>query len=524
MSAKADDEFSEIRGALGSIGLSSLVVFAGSILSQGLGFGTRIVMTRFLPVDGYGDVVLGITVLNVLGIVSIVGLGQAQVRYLPRAENQEERTRIAASIYQIGIGLSLVWAAVGFFGAEFIAGTIFDSPGMANVVRVFALTLPFYVFYKLSLKGIQGHKETTPNILTKNVLHPITRLGAVAALALAGVGTVGIAIGYNLAFVFGGLAAFFFSIKGGSYRIRSLLTPSRKSRYRELLVFSVPLAVSASFGLVTKNSDRFLLGVFETNSAVGVYDVTFLLSQFILFFGPVLNYLFQPIMSEYDAENDYQRMDQLYKVITRWLVILTFPIFTLIVLFPEMLLGIFFGRGYRAGGFALMLLAIGFYASRFIGLSGSFLTTTGDTKVLMYVSGATAALNLGLNILLIPAFGIVGAAVATVLSGILNNGLQAGYIYKSTGIHPFTKKLLIPTTLAFIFLAGTGTVLSGRQIGFIQAFLVTAAVSVLLLICILLTRSVYMIELKLIDSLLGKAGIRLDLQNRFQILTTNLSN
>lgn len=516
-----EDEFSQIRGALGSIGVSALIVLGGSVLSQAMGFGTRIVMTRFLPVDGYGDIVLGITVLNLLGVVSIIGLGQAQTRYLPQAESKQERNRIAATIYQIGIGLSLVWALMGFFGAEFIAGTIFDSPSMMNVVRIFALSLPFYVLYKLSLNGIQGYKKTTPNILTRNLVFPLARFATVAALALAGFGTLGLAIGYNLAFVIGGLAAFLLFIRIGGHRIRSLLTPSSGTRYRELLGFSIPLAVSASFGLVTKNSDRFLLGVFDTSSAVGVYDVALLVSQFILFFGPVLNYLFQPIMAEYDAEDDYQRMDQLYTIITRWLVILTFPIFALFVLFPETILGTFFGSEYQAGGTVLTFLVIGFYAARFVGLSGSFLTATGDTKVLMYVSAVTATLNLGLNVALIPIFGIVGAAIATASSILLKNLLQTVYIYSSTGIHPFTRELLIPTILIMTCTAVVAVIVSGIGLSFSEGFIVSITLCGVYLLWILITRSVYIVELKLADRVLELAGIHLNLEENLEMITVD---
>ena len=520
MSTEQDDEFDEIRGALGSIGLSAVIVLSGSILTQVMGFGTRIVMTRFLPVDGYGEIVLGITVLNILGIVSVLGLGQALTRYLPRADSDEEHSRIAAAIYQIGIGLSIVWAALGFLTADFIAGTVFGNPGMTNVVRIFALALPFYVLMRLSLRGIQGHKETTPNIVTKQLIRPGAQLAGVAALSLAGFGVLGLAFGYTLGFVLAGIVGFAFFIRVGGYQVGSLLVPLSRTRYRELLAFSVPLAISGSFGIVTKNSDRFLLGVFDVSSAVAVYDIAFILSQFILFFGPVLNYLFQPIMSEYDAENDYQRMDKLYKIITRWLVILTFPVFALLVLFPELVLETFFGAEYRAGGFALMLLAIGLYATRFVGLSGSFLTATGDTKVLMYVSGATAALNFGLNILLIPIFGIVGAAIATVSSTILNNGLQAGYVYKITRIQPFTKELLLPSALSFVCLGGMRIIIPSSRTGFFAGFLIASMLGLVLITCVFLTKSVYLIELKLVDSLLNKFGIHFNLQKRLRVFTT----
>lgn len=521
MSAAESDEFSEVRGALGSIGLSAIIVLGGTILNQAMGFGTRIVMTRFLPVDGYGEVVLGITVLNLLGLLSVLGLTQAMTRYIPLADNKTERTSIAGAIYQIGIVLSIFWAIVGYMAADAIAGVIFSRPNMAGVIRIFSLSLPFYVLFKLTLKGIQGHKETTPNILTKNLVLPATRLGAVGILALSGYGVLALAIGYNLAFAFAALVGALFFIRAGNYQIRSLLTLSSKDRYRELLGFSVPLAVSASFGLVTKNTDRFLLGALDTSSAVGIYDVAFLVAQFILFFGPVLNYLFQPIMAEYDADGDFHRMDKLYTIITRWLVILTFPVFALLVLFPETMLGTFFGSEYRAGGLALAILASGFFAARLVGLSGSFLIATGETKVLMYVSGATAALNLGLNVALIPIYGIIGAAIATVGSTLLNNGIQAAYVYRSTGIHPFTRELLLPTALVTACLGYAEVVLSGVELRFIQGFMIAGSFAGVYLILILITRSVYVVELKLVDSFLEQIGIRLDLENRLEAVTVD---
>jgi O-antigen/teichoic acid export membrane protein len=519
MSTEQADEFDEIRGALGSIGLSAVIVLSGSILSQVMGFGTRIVMTRYLPVDGYGDIVLGITVLNILGIVSIIGLGAALIRYLPRAESDEEHTRIAATVYQIGIGLALFWAVVSFLAADIIAGVIFESPAMADVIRVFAIGLPFYVLMRLSLKGIQGHKATTPNIITKQVVRPVGQLVAVGAVSLAGFRTIGLAVGYNVGFALAGLVGFAFFLRAGGHQIRGLLRPSGTSRYREILGFSAPLAVSSSFGLVTQNSDRFLLGVFKAGDVVGIYDVAFLASQFILFFGPVLNYLFQPIISELDADDDIHRMDKLYKIVTRWLVILTFPIFVLLFLFPEMVLGTLFGTEYRAGAGPLALLTVGYFAARFVGLSGSFLTATGDTKVLMYVSGTTAALNLVLNVALIPVLGAFGAATATVLAIVLNNGLQAGYVYKSTGIHPFSKELLLPVSLATAVVAGAKWIISGSGQSFTEGFAISAGVASTLILLILLTRSVYVVELKLVDSLSQKVGLQLELEDRLRVFS-----
>jgi O-antigen/teichoic acid export membrane protein len=145
----------------------------------------------------------------------------------------------------------------------------------------------------------------------------------------------------------------------------------------------------------------------------------------------------------------------------------------------------------------------------------------GDTKVLMYVSGATAVLNLVLNVALIPVYGIVGAAIATLGSTLLNNGIQAFYVYSKTGIQPLNREMLIPIGLSLACMVGFEIVFSSNNISFVTSILITGVSASLLIIFIILTRSVYLIELKLADSVLNMAGIQLDLQNRLRCFTKN---
>jgi len=137
----------------------------------------------------------------------------------------------------------------------------------------------------------------------------------------------------------------------------------------------------------------------------------------------------------------------------------------------------------------------------------------------MYISGSTAALNLGLNLLLIPNYGISGAALATAGSLVLNNILQLGYIYRIMGIQPFNLKLILPSVLALVCLGSVNQFLLNTTPGFLGAFATASALGVAFVFCILLTRSVYVGELKLVDSLVAGIGINLRLEQRLKTFT-----
>lgn len=519
MTNNIDRELSDIRGALGSIGLSSIIIFAGSILNQLSGFGTRVILTQFLPVDGYGDIVIGITILNFLGIVSILGLNQAFPRYLPRVETKEQKRSISSSIFQIGIFLSLFWAIILFIIAEDLSYLLFNRRDISAIIRVFSLSLPFYVFSKLCLSGIQGYKKTTQNVLTTNVIQPLSRVVAIAIVAFAGLGTTGLSAAYNIAFVFASISGYWFFLRISDYNPRSLLSYHSLEEYKKLLTFSAPLAVSSGFALITKNSDRFLLGVLDTSSAVGIYDVAYLLAQLTLFFGPVLNYLFQPIISKYDSDGNYEKIDKIYTIITRWLVILTLPIFSVFIIHPETMLGFFFGDKYRTGAATLLILSSGFFYTRVVGPSGSLLSAMGKTKLLMISSVLTATLNVILNIILIPRFGIAGAAIATACGGILNASIHSIVIYLETGIHPYETELITPLAISFIFVLFLRYWLNSPESNVFIVVATAVAVFVSSLLSFTFTKSIYVVELQLVESLLSRIGVDINLRQHVSYFT-----
>lgn len=243
-----------------------------------------------------------------------------------------------------------------------------------------------------------------------------------------------------------------------------------------------------------------------------------------MFFSTALNYLFRPLISRLDSQDKIGEMNRIYTIVTRWDVMLSFPIFVLIVAFPTQTLGTLFGKSYVDGTLALTLLAVGYYGAKIAGMAGSFLISVGETKILMQLSIATSVLNIGLNILSIPQYGIVGAAIATGTARLLNNFVQVTYMFLKVDVHPVKRELFSPTIIALALLLLVSQSGIGSFVGFAGAFLIAAALGVTFLLGVLLTRSVYQVELQVLEALLERVGVSTTIVGRLAFFTRNTAD
>lgn len=509
MSSDDDVDYSEIQSALGSIGLSAVLIFGATLLSQGLGFLTRVIMARHLPVDGYGNVVIGLSVLNLFGLAALAGMPAALSRYLPRQETDDGRRNILSSAFQIVGVLSVLIATIIYLTADPLANILFGNADLVWIIRIFAAVLPFYAMFKLSLGGFRGYEMTYPRILNQNILRPGLQLAGIVLFVTIGYGTTGIAFAYASAFAVVALVGLLLLHRISGTPPTEFIKRGSSNQYRKLLSFSLPLVASGAINVIAKHSDLIILGIFKSSTAVGIYEVSFRVAMFVFFsVTPAVGFLFQPIISRYHADESVEMMQKLYVITTRWVVVGTFPIFALFVLFPDQTLAFFFGSAYRDGQLALSILVVGFMLSQALGLTGNFLTSVGKTKAHMYISAGTMVINVAVNLALIPIYGILGAAIATALAQVFNNSVQLYVIFRQFGIHPFARNYIVPSAL--MGLSITALYLAPIPIGgvtFITGFIIASGLGVMYLLVVVGTRSVYLVELRLVDNLLERAGI-----------------
>jgi O-antigen/teichoic acid export membrane protein len=140
----------------------------------------------------------------------------------------------------------------------------------------------------------------------------------------------------------------------------------------------------------------------------------------------------------------------MFRVVTKWIVLSTLPVFLVFFLFPRISISLTFGSQYTAGGAALSVLVLGFLINIAVGPAQQTLSSIGDTRSIMYASVFAAGLNIVLNFLFIPQYLYLGAAIATAISYGVLQGLYLFRLYQQTSIHPFTISMLKPVAAVTI--------------------------------------------------------------------------
>lgn len=457
---------------------SGTLLAVGFALELGISFLAKLVIAQTLEPVQYGAVTVGVTTLGITSTVVLLGLSRGVGRYVPRYDDPAERRGVFVSAFQLAMPLAVGAGLAIVLGADVLARDVFSDPSAAPVLRVFGLAVPLAALVNLTVGSAQGLKSSTPKLVLRNLTLPVVRFAGIAVVVVLGARTVDIAWAYLASYVVAGVLAVYYLLR---YTPLPARTTGYVAKHRELLRFSLPLVVSAAMVHVFSDLDTLMLGWLGDLAAVGVYGVVYPLAELVTVALAAFRFVFMPIISELEAASADAEIRRVYQVISKWVTMATVPAFLVMLLFPRLVINLTFGAKYNDGALALSVLSVGFIVHAVAGLNTEALVSIGRTRDVMYANVVTAALNLVLNLLLIPRYSFLGAAVATTLSYLALNLLASGQLYRLTGVHPFSEALVRPvavgvplvavvTLLGRRFLVLTPATLLGLGVAFVLVY------------------------------------------------------
>lgn len=426
------------------------VVGLGIIFEVAVAFVAKVVIAQYLGKVSYGAVTIGITLMAVTSTVVVLGMNTGIGRYLPRFDGAAKRRGVLVSGFLMGLPASVVAGAGVVLLAPVLAGEAFHDPSVTPILRVFGATIPLAAFVKLSVGAVRGNQDTVPMVYIRNLSLPVVRFGGIVVAVLLGFGAVGVSLAYMASFVAASALGLWYLV-----RHTSLLSLGAEfdPMYRELLSFSAPLVVSATMTVVFTDIDLLMLGALRNLGDTGVYNVVYPLAHLLMVALAGFAFLFMPALSSLHSDGRHDRMAETYQIVTKWVFVITLPVFLVQALFPTLTIKLTFGPEYAAGSTTLSILAAGFFVHALLGPNGETLTAIGRTKTIMWANVATAAANVVLNLLLIPAYGFLGAGIATAASYAVLNGIYSVQLYRLSGIQPFTPRLVRPGAVGVVAVA-----------------------------------------------------------------------
>lgn len=201
-------------------------------------------------------------------------------------------------------------------------------------------------------------------------------------------------------------------------------------------------------------SDVLVMGMYRPAAEVGVYAVASRLATAINMPTDSLGASLAPSFSGLVGRGDTEGLRRLFHTSTRWIFLLASGMALVLVLGGLPILHVF-GKDFRAGYVVLCILAVGQMASAAFGANGTLITMTGHPKVNLANSLCLGMGNLGLNLLLVPRYGALGAAAAAAASVITVNLARATEIRLILKIGPWDRTILKPM-LILVLSGGAG--------------------------------------------------------------------
>lgn len=432
----------EFEDALDRIGGATLVIGAGFVIGSVLEYGVKAVLARYLGPGVYGVFVQGVAVIEILAVIGLLGLHRGLPRFMSYYQGRGDEEAVEDSIATataIAVGGGVVVSMVVYLSAPFISA-LFSEPALEGVLRLFAFAvLPLALFY-LSIGFIRGVQNARYKVYVTDVILPLAQLGLILLLFWWGFGVEGAVYAYIIAVSLATVVAVRYLRALTEYTLGDV-----RARAVELVRFSWPLMVVSVVLAVNRWVDVLMLGWLTESASVGIYEVAMAVAGFSNVILLSLNYMYMPVVSELFSSKGRAVVGETFLTTTRWVYMLSLPVLAGFIVFPDAVLTLLFGEAYAVGAAALIILAFGHLFSMAIGPAGTTLMAVGLSTRFMIGMLVLGIVDIVLNLVLIPAYGIVGAAVAMSTGTILANLVMVVFVYRSVNVQPFTRAMLRPS-------------------------------------------------------------------------------
>nr|WP_321468508.1 oligosaccharide flippase family protein [uncultured Desulfobulbus sp.] len=387
-----------------------------------------ILITRLFGPATMGVYYMAFVVIDIALTLTVSGFNDGILLYCSRyaddSRDEEKFYRILANGFLLTLGLAaLLVAGCHFWGLGLLRAR-YPQPGFIETLQVMSLAIPFSVLSTVVIAATKSRMNMKWDALLNGFLRPLLLiLFALVALTAGNSGLRQLAQGYlatSIVLTFAAVAVYrrYFSLP-------KLLFAFRHFRLeRGLLAFVIPQNLNRTFNTFVTNLDVLMLGYFGLKpEAIGFYGIGAQVVRNIREIKLAFAGSYAPVIVRQHQAGDNVGMGATMTTVSRWIISIALPVAIVIGILRQDILLLFHATFTSTASFMLFLLIPPLLSCSF-GLAGNIVVMTGYSLVNLGNSVLVAASTLMFNALLIPRFGLMGAAMATMLASVLITLLQ----------------------------------------------------------------------------------------------------
>ncbi len=476
---------SDLAGAARS---GALGLFGAAIAALG-GFGLTVVVTRGLGSAGAG---VFFECFAVFTILAAIGTAGADTGLLYTATRSRALHRVAelrrvmlvaygpTTLAAIAIGLTV------YLSAPRLSALIVDEAHQEQGADYLALLAPFLVVAILGLIAVQGTRGfggLRTYVLLQQLLLPIGRVLAVGLVLAFGMHGLAVPLAWAVPLLICGplaAAALWRQLRRTERRLLPKSEAPRPLREiaREFWAYASGRGFAQAFTQSIVWFDVILVGAMRSAHEAGVYAAV---SRFVTTGTLVMQAMrlgIQPQLGAALALGERRRAEDLYRVTTQWIVASSWPLYLILATFGPQVLRLF-GQDFTSGADALAILSLSMLFSLATGNVNTVLLMAGRSRWNAANTVAALTVNIVLNLLLIPAHGIIGAAVAWSASILVERVMGMYEVRVLLGLRGHGRGFVLAAVLAAVVYGGVGLALrltAGATLGAFLSYLAITGV------------------------------------------------
>lgn len=408
---------------------SSGVNFIFRIFGLGTSFLTTVLITRFFGVGTFGNYSLVFALSQIIALLFTLGIPNTLIKIIGNHNfSYLQAKRLLIKGLKGALIFSIIPVLFFYFGSEILSQTVFHNTQLINYFLIAAIAIPLFIIHEIFLYFLIATKNFMRYNLFMFVIPNLLLIVFIYIFFNADQNNHYTFIAYALAILITVLleAATIFELKPQKEAI-SISTV-------ELIKTASPLLFSGLFMYLLNYTNVILLGIMTNDEQVGIYNIAYKIGSVGFLVIVSVSTIITPKMAELYGQGNISQLKKLTHNSTRLIAVLSLPIVLVLILFSNYILS-FWGTEVVVGSTTLIIVSIGVLFSAIAGNVDQILNMTENQHILRNITIFSFFVNLILSYVLIPNYGIEGAAIASLITNVLINILCLYYIKKKLGFY-----------------------------------------------------------------------------------------
>jgi O-antigen/teichoic acid export membrane protein len=434
MSSPRDAEHAHLHH-VGRGGTQNLIA---AVAASAIGIVTSVIMARLLSKVDLGNFFTATSLVILLAAVARLGTSVSLVYWVSRLRELGHSRQIP-TLLRIAFGpvivLSVIASVLMYVTAPELSDSLFGGqPDAVGLVRVLAVFTPFVVLFDALLGATRGFGAMGPTALIDRLTRPLAQL-ILIVVAGSVAGLVAVAAAWAAPYLLATIAAGWWLLR----RLRKEDTQSgaeipglRASFWH----YTWPRAISSVVQQFRQRLDLILVAALSSPMETALYGVA---SRFLVvgqLTNSALGLAAQPQVASLNAADRHEAVQSVYRTTTMWIILVNGPLYLVVAVFSPLLLSIF-GQEYVSAWPVTFVLCVAAFIGNGSGMVDVMLSMTGRTRWTLFNAVGALVVQIGIDVVLIPSKGAMGAAIGWAASIVVINALSVLQLAVQDQLHPF---------------------------------------------------------------------------------------